>query len=69
MSTPESTVRVPRLLRVREVVAITGLERFRVYDAIRSGGLPHLRIGRTFRVPEDALAFWIAERSGQVADQ
>jgi excisionase family DNA binding protein len=55
--------RIPRLLRVREVVALTGLERFRVYAAIRDGGMPHLKVGRTYRVPEDALARWIAAQS------
>jgi excisionase family DNA binding protein len=65
MPTIESPIRVPRLLRVREVAAITGLERFRVYAAIRDGGMPHLRVGKTYRVPEDALARWIAEQAAE----
>lgn len=57
------SVKVPRLLRVREVAALSGLQRFRVYQLIREGQLPHLRVGRTYRIPEDALARWIGEQA------
>ena len=58
-----SDVRVPRLLRVREAARLTGLERWRLYELIKCGeGPPHMRIGRTIRISEAALAEWIAQR-------
>ncbi len=47
-------VRVPRLLRVKEVVKLTGIEAWRLYEMIARGeGPPHMRVGKTIRVPED----------------
>lgn len=58
---------VPRLLRVREVARLTGIERWRLYEMIARGqGPPHMRIGRTIRVSEAALVEWI-ERRHEVA--
>ena len=54
---------VPRLLRPREVAEVTGLERFRVYELVRTGRLPALRIGKTIRIAEDVLAEWIRRES------
>ena len=57
-------MRVPRLLCVRELVEITGIQRFRWYELFEQGkGPPHLRIGKTIRVPEDALVKWIEEQT------
>jgi len=57
-------VKVPRLLRLKEVEEITGLPRWRMYELVHRGeGPPHLRIGKTIRVPEDALVKWIEERT------
>jgi excisionase family DNA binding protein len=57
-------VRVPRLLRVREVEKLTGIERWRLYEMFKRGeGPPHMKIGATIRVPEDALVKWIEEQS------
>lgn len=59
-----SDVRVPKLLRVRDVEEITGLARWRLYELIAQGKGPrHLRIGKTISVPEDALIEWIDEQS------
>ncbi len=53
-------VKVPRLLRVREAAEVTGIERWRLYALLKCGeGPPFLRIGRTLRIPEDALVQWI----------
>lgn len=54
------------LLRPREAGELTGLGRSFVYDLIRRGVLPSVRIGRTVRVPADALRIWIEQlpRSG-----
>lgn len=61
-----SEVRVPRLLRVRELVQMTGIQKFRWYELFEQGKGPrHMRIGKTIRVPEDALVRWIEEQSNQ----
>lgn len=59
-----NAVLVPRLLRVREAAEMTGLERWRLYDLIKRGeGPPHLRVGRTIRIPDTSLARWVEERA------
>ncbi len=59
-----SDVKVPRLLRLKEVEKLTGLERWRLYELFAAGkGPPHLRVGKVIRVPEDALAKWIEEQT------
>lgn len=45
-----------RLLRVREVADSLDLTTASVYRLIRTGELSAIRIGRTIRVPEHALA-------------
>ena len=59
-------LRVPRLLRLKEVEELTGIERWRLYDLIQRGeGPAHMRIGKTIRVSDVALARWIAKREAQ----
>lgn len=48
---------------VADVAEHLAIGRNRVYDLIAAGELPHLRIGRTIRVPADHLAAWIAART------
>ncbi|HXM38302.1 MAG TPA: helix-turn-helix domain-containing protein [Gemmatimonadales bacterium] len=58
-----SEVRVPRLLTIKEVEEKTGIARWRLYELLKQGkGPPVLRIGKTFRVPADALVQWIEEQ-------
>ena len=58
-----STVRVPRLLTVREVAQLTGLARWRIYQLVSRGEGPKtLKIGRTLRVSEKSLVEWIEAR-------
>jgi excisionase family DNA binding protein len=49
-----------RLLRVAEVAAATGLTRARIYEAIRHGLLPAVRLGRQVLVAESAYEAWVA---------
>ena len=56
-------LKVPRLLTIKEVSEQTGIGRWRLYELLASGDLPHLRIGKTFRVPEDALVKWIEQQT------
>ena len=51
------------LLRAEEVAARLRLGRSTVYDMIKSGQLPSLRVGRSVRVPLQALTEWVASRT------
>lgn len=55
-----------RLHRVEEVAPQVGLSKSGLYEAIRQGQFPAVRIGKRVRVPESALRDWIAR---QVAAQ
>jgi len=52
-----------KLLRTDTVAEILGTTRPRVYQLIRDGLLPAVRLGRQVRVSESALRLWI-ERGG-----
>ncbi len=55
--------RAPLLVRVEETARLLGISRSKVYMLIASGELPSVLIGRSRRVPVDALQRWIAERA------
>ena len=50
---------VGRLLRIEEVVKLTGFSRAKVYAMAASGQIPSLRSGRSVRVPQAGLVRWI----------
>jgi excisionase family DNA binding protein len=49
------------LLTVPEVAALLRIGRNTAYGLIATKQLPHVRIGRTLRVPRSALERWLAE--------
>lgn len=49
------------LLRVSEVGQIIGLGKSKTYELIASGEIPSVRLGKSLRVPSDALKRWIGE--------
>ena len=49
----------PRLLKVREVQKMLNIGRDAVYDLIATGGIRSVQIGRSFRVPADAVDEYI----------
>ena len=51
------------LLRVEEVAAALGVHRSTVFEMLRHGELPVLRIGRLVRIPRKALDAWIEKRT------
>jgi excisionase family DNA binding protein len=53
----------PIVYRVKEVEALLQLSRSTVYELIRSGELPSIRIGRSVRVPREALERWLEGRA------
>ncbi|MDR3202245.1 MAG: helix-turn-helix domain-containing protein [Bifidobacteriaceae bacterium] len=56
----------PRFLTVAEVADAMRVSGMTVYRLIHGGDLRAIRVGRSFRVPEDALEEYLAaaERSG-----
>ena len=44
-----------RFLTVAEVAAVMRVSKMTVYRLVHSGELPAVRVGRSFRVPEDAV--------------
>ena len=52
----------PLLLTVGQVADALGLSRSKIYELLAAGELPSLTIGRSRRVPADALAAWVADR-------
>ena len=69
MSEPASGA--PRFLTVAEVAEMMRVSKMTVYRAVHSGELPAVRMGRSFRVPAQAvhemiatdLAGWEASRA------
>ena len=50
------------LYRPSEVFELLGISRSTGYTMLASGALPSIRIGRSVRVPADALKKWIEEQ-------
>ena len=51
------------LLKISQVSDLIGFGRSKTYRLISDGELPHVRIGRSVRVPADELERWIAENT------
>jgi excisionase family DNA binding protein len=49
------------LLTVREVATLLRIGRNTAYGLIATKQIPHVRIGRTLRVPRSSLERWLAE--------
>ena len=49
------------LLKVQEVANILGLSTSGIYNLIQRGGLPTLKIGKTYRIKPSELERWMAE--------
>jgi len=55
-----------RYLTVAEVAEMMRLSRMTVYRLVHGGELPAVRVGRSFRVPQDALVAYLAASSVEV---
>lgn len=51
----------PQYLTVAEVAETMRVSRMTVYRLVHSGELPAIRVGKSFRVPEQALAQYLRE--------
>ncbi len=47
------------LLTIKDVQEITQLGRTTIYELMRDGVLPYLRIGRSVRIRREALEAWL----------
>lgn len=56
-----------RYLTVAEVAELMRLSRMTVYRLVHGGELPAVRVGRSFRVPQDALDAYLRDHSVEVA--
>ena len=55
---------IPRLLTTRELAKATGIAVWRLHQLCAKGdGPPFIRVGRTRRFSETAVAQWIEEQS------
>lgn len=52
---PERALAEVRFLTVAEVAAIMRVSKMTVYRLVHGGELPAVRVGRSFRVPEQAV--------------
>lgn len=55
MSTPDRSFSEVRFLTVAEVAAVMRVSKMTVYRLVHSGEMPAVRVGRSFRVPEQAV--------------
>lgn len=51
------------LLRLDEVAKILALGRSTVYNLVNAGELPIVRIGKSIRIPADALEAWVEKKT------
>ena len=51
----------PLLLKPHEAAALLGLSRSHVYALLKQKALPSIRVGKSVRVPREALGAWILE--------
>ena len=54
----------PPLLTVAEAAELLRVHSNHVYELIRRGELPHVRLGRVIRLPRHRLEQWIEEQCG-----
>lgn len=56
----------PILLRPIEAARLMGLGRSKIYDLAAAGEIPVVRIGKSIRIPMEALRRWIETHTSEV---
>jgi excisionase family DNA binding protein len=51
-------------LSPRESVSITGISEKSTYRMLRTGEIPHIRVGKRFLIPRAALDVWLKTAGG-----
>ena len=59
----------PLLLKATEAAKLLGLGRSKVFAMVAAGELPVIRIGRSVRIPRQALERWIRDRTIEVGQR
>ncbi|MFN8172795.1 MAG: helix-turn-helix domain-containing protein [Candidatus Nanopelagicales bacterium] len=60
-STPDRSLSEVRFLTVAEVASLMRVSKMTVYRLVHSGELPAIRVGRSFRVPEQAVHTYLRD--------
>jgi excisionase family DNA binding protein len=63
------SIALPVLLRIEDVARLLQLSRSKAYSMAKAGGLPAVRIGKSIRIPESALADWLTQHGVPVVRQ
>jgi excisionase family DNA binding protein len=61
MTSNEGPLSEVKFLTVAEVAAAMRVSKMTVYRLVHSGELPAVRVGRSFRVPEDAVHSYLKD--------
>ena len=59
----------PLLLKATEAGKLLGLGRSKVFAMVAAGELPAIRIGRSVRIPRQALERWIRDQTIEVGQR
>ncbi|MUH45342.1 MAG: excisionase family DNA-binding protein [Actinobacteria bacterium] len=60
-TTPDRALSEVRFLTVAEVAAVMRVSKMTVYRLVHGGELPAVRVGRSFRVPEQAVHTYLRD--------
>jgi excisionase family DNA binding protein len=55
-----TTTATERLLRIEDVIEMTGMKRDWIYEQVREDRIPHVRLGRKVRFRRESIEAWIA---------
>ena len=55
-------------LSVAEAAAVLGVSRTTMYALVRSASVPHLRFGRTLRLPRQSFDAWMNAQATRALD-
>ena len=61
MSSSERSLGEVKFLTVAEVASLMRVSKMTVYRLVHSGELPAIRVGRSFRVPEQAVHTYLRD--------
>lgn len=61
---PDQVENLPLVLTVEEVAKVLRISRGSAYEAVRTGAIPSVRVGRVIRVPRHLLKSLLCETNG-----
>lgn len=56
---------LPLMLSVKETAEVIGYGRARIRELCKAGLMPHVRLGRAYRIPREALREWVLQQAKQ----